>query len=310
MQTDITCSDEVDTQLTAWAKKLPRDDCQPERWLNLVDHSVDVAAVGAELLRLPTISEPLSELAKRPLSDIDIDRLCFFIGLHDAGKVTQDFQAKLCSYDKKPDADHIRPLWSIVGTRNHVNKCDRTLCSKLRKSLASARWQSWFDDWKTERALWLAILNHHNDPPDNLKPLPVEPRLWAPRDIYDPLVALEALAKAMINMFPSAFAPSHPDQLPTGCAHDFWQGFARLVRQSDQIGSDADVFGFPPDAKSGADRFPCSREQAANKMATSTTAQCIDYLVRAMATRKGTYEPAGSVAVRRRARGGRQWRPR
>ena len=285
--------------MPAWAKS-PNGDFQPELarrrrrgWLKLVDHSVDVAAVGAELLRLPTIREPLSELAKRPLSEIDIDRLCFFIGLHDAGKVTQDFQAKLCSRGQKPDADHIRPLWSIVGTRNHVKECDRTLCSKLCTSLASARWRSWFADWETERALWLAILNHHNYTPDNLKLLPVEPRLWAQRDIYDPLVALEKLAAAMINMFPSAFAPSHSEQLPTGCAQDFWQGFARLVMQSDSLGSDADVFGFPPDAKSGVARVPCSREQAANKMATSTTAQCIDNLLVAirpqlveMATRK------------------------
>ena len=189
----------------AWAKS-PNRRGASSGWLNLVDHSIDVAAVGAELLRLPTIRKRLSALAKRPLSDIDVGRLCFFIGLHDAGKVNHGFQAKLRG--QKPDAGHIGPLWSIVG-RSHVFKAHRTLCRELRESLASARWRSWFDDRETERDLWAVILAHHGSLPD---PPPFDPRLWGRRDGYDPLGALKALAGTMIEMFPSAFEPSHPAQ--------------------------------------------------------------------------------------------------
>ena len=242
----------------AWAKS-PNRRGASSGWLNLVDHSIDVAAVGAELLRLPTIRKRLSALAKRPLSDIDVGRLCFFIGLHDAGKVNHGFQAKLRG--QKPDAGHIGPLWSIVG-RSHVFKAHRTLCRELRESLASARWRSWFDDRETERDLWAVILAHHGSLPD---PPPFDPRLWGRRDGYDPLGALKALAGTMVEMFPSAFEPSHPAQLPT--APRFQHAFAGLVTLADWIGSDETVFRFRSDgAPSGAARVPWAREQAAGVM--------------------------------------------
>ena len=64
------------------------------------------------LLCLSTVRMRLGALAGRPLSGIDIDRLCFFVGFHDAGKVNHGFQAKLRS--EKPYVGHIGPLWGIV----------------------------------------------------------------------------------------------------------------------------------------------------------------------------------------------------
>ena len=83
-------------------------------WLSLIDHSVDVAAVAEALLNLPTIRARLGSLAGRELSDVDIARLCFLVGLHDAGKVNHGFQARLAG--KKPAAGHIGPLWAILGS--------------------------------------------------------------------------------------------------------------------------------------------------------------------------------------------------
>ena len=79
----------------AWAKSPHRQGTISSGWLSLVDHSIDVAAVAEVLLHLPTVKWRLGDLAGRPLSDIDVDRLCFLAGLHDAGKVNRGFQAKL-----------------------------------------------------------------------------------------------------------------------------------------------------------------------------------------------------------------------
>lgn len=100
---------EPDSSVTvAWAKS-------PKR-ISLIDHSIDVAAVASALLRLSTIRHRLAALAGRPLTDVDVARLCFFVGLHDAGKVNHGFQAKL--RNEQPWAGHIGPLWAIQG-RTH-----------------------------------------------------------------------------------------------------------------------------------------------------------------------------------------------
>ena len=78
----------------AWAKSPKRARAVGPGWLSLVDHSIDVAAVAEALRNLPTVRERLGARAGRPLSDIDIDHLCVFVRLHDAGKVNHDFQAK------------------------------------------------------------------------------------------------------------------------------------------------------------------------------------------------------------------------
>ena len=79
----------------------------------LVDHGIDVAAVAEALLALPLVRKRLGSLAGRGLSDVDVARLCFFVGLHDAGKGNHGFQARLRK--EKPDAGHIGPLWAILN---------------------------------------------------------------------------------------------------------------------------------------------------------------------------------------------------
>ena len=244
----------------AWAKSPTRRGAIGSGWLSLVDHSIDVAAVAEALLRLPTVRRRLSALVARPLSEVDFARLCFFVGLHDAGKVNHGFQAKLRS--AKPAAGHIGPLWSILG-RTPLGKAHRTLSHEVREALSAARWRPWFDDRKTERELWSVILAHHGSL--RVGAPPVDPHLWRRRVGYDPLGALKALAETMSAMFPNAFANEHRAQLPGSSR--FQHAFAGLVTLADWIGSDETVFRFPSDAApSGADRVPWAREQAADVM--------------------------------------------
>ena len=206
----------------AWAKSPTRRGAIGSGWLSLVDHSIDVAAVAEALLRLPTVRRRLSALVARPLSEVDFARLCFFVGLHDAGKVNHGFQAKLRS--AKPAAGHIGPLWSILG-RTPLGKAHRTLSHEVREALSAARWRPWFDDRKTERELWSVILAHHGSL--RVGAPPVDPHLWRRRVGYDPLGALKALAETMSAMFPNAFANEHRAQLPGSSR--FQHAFAGLV---------------------------------------------------------------------------------
>ena len=224
-------------------------------WLSLVDHSIDVASVAAALLRLRTVRARLAALAERPLSDRDVVRLCFFVGLHDAGKVNHGFQAKLRG--DKPFAGHIGPLWAILGRPRHPLEAHRTIRRDLSRALIASRWQSWFHhDRDAERELWGVILAHHGNLIDAVQP---EPRLWRPRNGYDPVAALTELAATVAGIFLEAFVDDDPSPLPTKAR--FQHVFAGLVTLADWLGSDETVFRFPLDwAPSVLERIHWSRE--------------------------------------------------
>ena len=243
----------------AWAKSPNRSGAVGSGWLSLIDHSIDVAAVAEALVCLPTVRDRLAALAERPLSAIDVARLCFFVGLHDAGKVNHGFQAKLRS--EKPDAGHIGPLWAILG-RTHVVEADRTIRRHVRKALLASRWRLWCADRDAERDLWGVILAHHGNLIAAGRP---EPRLWRPRNGYDPVAALTELAEIMTGMFPDAFVDD--DQKPLPDQARFQHAFAGFVTLADWLGSDETVFRFPSDgAPSGVERIHWSREQATELM--------------------------------------------
>ena len=247
---------------TAWAKSPKRTGAVGPGWLSLVDHSIDVAAVAEALLNLPTVRTRLGALAGRPLSDIDIDRLCFFVGLHDAGKVNHGFQAKLRS--EKPYAGHIGPLWSILG-RSHFIEAHRMLCRDVRRAMMARRWRLWFEDHDAECEFWAVILAHHGSlsPIDNIAQ--PEPSLWHPGGGYDPIAALTELAEVVAGMFSDALAGHNHEPLPGQSR--FQHAFAGFVTLADWLGSDETVFQFPSEgAPSGADRIQWARNQAQELM--------------------------------------------
>ena len=207
------------------------------------------------MLHLPTVRARLGALAERPLSYVDIARLCVFVGFHDAGKVNHGFQAKLAG--KKPDAGHIGSLWAILG-RTHSVEADRRICQDVRKVLLASRWRSWCTDRDAERDLWGVILAHHGNLVDAVRP---EPLLWRPRNGYDPVAALQRMAEIVAGMFPDAFVDDDHEPLPNQTR--FQHAFAGLVTLADWLGSDESVFRFPSDgAPSGVERIHWSREQA------------------------------------------------
>ena len=245
----------------AWAKSPNRPDAAGAGWLSLVDHSTDVALVAWALLRLPTVRERLGTLAGHPLSTVDISRLCFLVGLHDAGKANHGFQARLRR--ERPDAGHIAPLWGLLAKR-HLHRAHRVLYQQVREALSAPRWRAWFGGPDTERDLWGVILAHHGSLPERAAGTP-DPRLWRRRGGYDPIAALRTLADAMAEVFPDAFAPENHGPLPTSTR--FQHAFAGLVTLADWLGSDETVFPFPSDgAPTGVERVAWSRERAEDVM--------------------------------------------
>ena len=240
----------------AWAKSPNRSATVGSGWLSLIDHSIDVAAVAEGLLRLPIVRMRLSALAERELTEYDIERLCFLIGLHDAGKVNHGFQARLRG--ESFQRGHIAPLWRVLGQQLFGAE-NRMARKRIRKALRRHEWQHWFEDQDSERECWGVILAHHGSLPPTGSP--IEPSLWSPRSEYDPLSALTALATAMTQMFPQAFEDNETQCLPS--APRFQHALAGLVTLADWLGSDDTVFRFPTEgAPSGSERVPWARRHS------------------------------------------------
>ena len=193
---------------------------------------------------------------------IDVARLCFFVGLHDAGKVNHGFQAKLRS--EKPYGGHIGPLWSILG-RSHFIKAHCALHRDVRRALMAPRWGLWFEDHNAEHEFWAVILAHHGSLSSIDNTAQPEPSLWQLRGGYDPIAALTELAEIVAGMFPDTFAGHNHEPLPGRSR--FQHAFAGFVTLADWLGSDEAVFKFPSEgALSGAGRIQWARNQAQELM--------------------------------------------
>ena len=80
--------------LPFWGKARPRNPDRGPKWHPLVFHSLDVAAVGGDLLaRHRGLDEGLSRLLGLPREDA-APLICFLLCLHDIGKFARKFQAK------------------------------------------------------------------------------------------------------------------------------------------------------------------------------------------------------------------------
>ena len=178
----------------AWAKS-PKDTgaAAPLR-LDLTDHSVDVAVVAEGLMTIPTVRRRLEVLAGRRLTETDIARTGFFVGLHDIGKVNHGFQARL--RQEKPDAGHIGPVCSIICD----SVPDRSLRRDIHKALRRRDWKGWFADKEDEAAYWNAVFAHHGGVPRG-GGWP-DPSLWKERNGCSPLSALADTPTMLKASFP------------------------------------------------------------------------------------------------------------
>lgn len=224
------------------------------RWHPLVDHCTDVAMVFRALLESTTVARITG------LSKVQLDRLAVVAFLHDVGKCNWGFQAK--------------GLAGSVDTAGHVIEA-MTLLFELEDSWPSA-WSAlieslcgWFGDEASSSevglAMLLAAISHHGRPVSEQDYKDAAGwdfvRYWRPSDGYNPLAAVDELARAARGLFPEAFNSCAPRIEATP---DFQQRFAGLVMLADWVGSDTQFF--PYRASESEDRPALARAQSARAL--------------------------------------------
>lgn len=204
-----------------WGKRRPDG-----REQALTAHCRDVAAVFTALARLPGMRWRLARLAGvADLSEIWIERLGWFVYLHDLGKTNAGFQAR-----RDPQAPNIGHVQPIAG--------------KFDSILEHLELEKYCSHWGDETALvdWLhAVLSHHGKPWTiceshfGVKEVIGSRTYWQPQAGYDPMAALREFGHAGRALFPAAF--TDPDGPPLPLTPPLRHALAGLTMLADWIAS-------------------------------------------------------------------------
>ncbi|MDH4981172.1 CRISPR-associated helicase Cas3' [Hyphomicrobium sp. D-2] len=218
-----------------WAKlERAETDFPGRKWLSLVDHSADVAAVFEAVLQIPLVTRRLAALADRGnFPPIWRSRLCAHVALHDFGKANHGFQAR--RDPKAPAVGHVLPGLGLLYSAYQPDLASRLAATLMFEELAA---------WGAGEAAIRAVAAHHGRPisqqlidGDGQNQVA---SLWAPLANYDPIAALAPLAQAIRNdWFSEAFKS---DDQPLPDAPRFWHAVSGFVMLADWIGSDANAF--------------------------------------------------------------------
>ena len=244
---------------SAWGK-LEQDKTSGEvkRWLDLVSHCIDVAAVTRALLELSVIRRRLERLAERPLAPRDLDRLCVLAFLHDLGKASRGFQGKCLSGEA---------LRNWLG-RIRFDECGHThvvtaLFSDyvLHAKCCDAFQLEAIESWQGEHgfALLFAAISHHGTPIRSADCRPVMRETWLANSHYDPFDTLKELGDTAQRLWPDAFVD---DEASLPDAPAFVHAFAGLVSLADWIGSEDAPYAFHYELAPAAQRWLVALETA------------------------------------------------
>lgn len=209
-----------------WGKLGP-EGCHP-----LVDHCLDVACVLRALLDIPNMARWAVSF-----TSTQKDRLAVIAYLHDVGKCNAGFQAK-AEPNARVTAGHVMEAVALLRSKDLWPKEWLGLLCDL---------VSWFgNDGQAALQMLLAAISHHGRPvsENDYENSPVERNptaFWRPRQGFDPMRALDDLARAVRAAFPEAFAEGVP---PIEATPALQQRFAGLVMLADWIASDTQFFPF------------------------------------------------------------------
>lgn len=198
---------------------------------HLAHHCADVAACFAALAALPVIRARMEAAAGRPLSDIDIARLCVIVFLHDCGKLHPGFQAK----------GHLPViLWPQCEFHGHVQEGAAIAFDPSLGKLAAHLHVGSLRRWGVGEGLLCAALAHHG------QPFTLERKAslgWhaVPETGYDPLAASREMGALMREWFAPAFCEGG---LTLNMPSDFQHLFCGLVSLADWLGSTRTLFPF------------------------------------------------------------------
>jgi CRISPR-associated endonuclease/helicase Cas3 len=157
----------------------------------LLDHSADVAAVFAALLRTPGVRVRLEELAGPFAGDeTSIARLGVLATLHDFGKANRGFQARW--------HPHARPIGHVREAMLALS--DPLISARVAEALPVEDANNWFG----AGSLLMAIA-HHGLPLDPIASERDDMGVWAVANGHDPVASLVPLGLAARQWFPAAF---------------------------------------------------------------------------------------------------------
>ena len=247
-----------------WGKRRSDDGNVETARLDLVDHSIDVAAVFEALMAVPLVRRRLEQLAGSRITDAAIARLSVLVFLHDIGKTSAGFQSKALP-------DECRLAW-LTEHRFHPGQCghtrvvagllfNRTVCQRVREVFPLERMLGW---GSAVPDLLLAAISHHGEPLTSSGLADSSQvrwsALWAPADGYDPMAAVAALGTSAQAWFPAAWRDAAASVLPSEPAAVHY--FAGLVSLADWIASNDNDEFFPYHSDGHADRAAFSRTRA------------------------------------------------
>jgi CRISPR-associated endonuclease/helicase Cas3 len=236
----------VDKMIPPWGKW---KDGESSSYLPLVDHCIDVASVFQALVRLPLWRERLGQ----DLTEEQIERLGILAFLHDFGKCNRGFQAK-ADPNARETAGHVLEAFVLLEEMSDQWPPD---WQELLADLCE-----WFESEEQAYQMLLASVSHHGRPVSfndyhNSGADRSAKKWWLAAGGYDPLAALNDLARAARATFCKAFRSGVP---PIDATPIFQQRFAGLVMLADWIGSDTQFFPFRQDSEK--DRFTFARKAA------------------------------------------------
>ncbi len=233
--------------------------------LSLLGHCIDVAAVMAALLALPTLRARLDTLAGRRLNDRDRLRLTALALLHDIGKAGAGFQSRGLDETVRhawrrgtgasgEQMGHVQVVAPLFGHDPRFATC--------RDALGLDAVLRWGSEVQIQ-SLWLAAISHHGEPVTAGLLLSGELRrghTWLhPVAGYEPAAGLAMLGNAVRCLLPNAFDAEPMAPVAPGLVH----AFAGLVSLSDWIGSKVDDDFFPYTlGPQDEGRWPVARERA------------------------------------------------
>jgi CRISPR-associated endonuclease/helicase Cas3 len=234
-----------------WAKLIRDQDYHVTAALPLLDHALDVAAVGEALLAGGLWRKALETTAGRALAAQDVARLVALMALHDIGKANAGFQARW--NDKAERIGHEPQVAALL-------KDDRLKTTPAAQALLGIQ-----RDWGAA-PLIPALFAHHGRPREEFRGPPEtggrnltwqkHVQHWRVKDGFDPCAAAADVIAAVRARYPQAWGdgptlPSEPR---------FVAMFAGLVVLADWLGSDTQRF--PVGEPHGEAREALRAEQA------------------------------------------------
>jgi CRISPR-associated endonuclease/helicase Cas3 len=182
--------------------------------LPLTQHGLDVACCLESLLEEPVFEARVTAALGAPLDPVTRERLLLLAFLHDLGKASAPFQARI-----RGDGDRGGHLCEVVAlVMDHPDLARRVHLDRI-------------EGWGAGLEPVLAALLAHHGRPITADPVPRD--AWETSPSYDPVAELSEIGAAAERIFPAAFIAGDRFRFPAPLQHLF----TGLLTIADQVGS-------------------------------------------------------------------------